>query len=186
MLRFYSLPYFDGEFLWEIDKWNGNLTKSKHPLKNNLVLPNKIIKALYFINHPYEIKWESIPCSYIITTNCKNKINDFDKLFFSLGNKRFFLSVLYSCFNSVKFKTTRETFSYIASLPNYIYGSENCLQRCLLAAKISASFKKNGTLFIGAELSSLNMHAWIIELDEQPDFEDRVWINYIPLLAITF
>jgi len=30
------------------------------------------------------------------------------------------------------------------------------------------------------------MHAWIIENNSQPDFEDRAWINYRPLLAITF
>jgi len=41
-------------------------------------------------------------------------------------------------------------------------------------------------LFIGAEIATYNMHAWIIEDNEQPDFEDRVWINYRPLLAITF
>jgi hypothetical protein len=60
------------------------------------------------------------------------------------------------------------------------------LQRCLLAAKISSSFKKNGVLFIGFSSSIKDMHAWIIEGNIQPDFDDRVWINYKPLLAITF
>jgi hypothetical protein len=56
----------------------------------------------------------------------------------------------------------------------------------LTVAKCSNSFKKNGVIFIGAHLPLKDMHAWIIEGNHQPDNEDRQWINYVPLMAITY
>ena len=48
------------------------------------------------------------------------------------------------------------------------------------------NFKKNGVLFIGAQLPLKSLHAWIIEDNFQPDRDDRQWINYRPLLALTY
>lgn len=59
-----------------------------------------------------------------------------------------------------------------------------CLQRSLLVAKVSQSFKERGVIFVGASLHTGDMHAWIIEDGEQPDAEDRDWVNYRPLLAL--
>ncbi len=186
MLRFYSLPFHDGNFLWEISALNGSLLRSEHPSFKRKKLPLKLEKALESINYPYQIKWDFSPSLSEISTINKNKIDKYNRFFFTLSNNRFFLSIFYSLINVKIFQTTREAFSYISTLPNHKYGSENCFQRSLLAAKISASFKKSGVIFIGAEISTYNMHAWIIEDNEQPDFEDRVWINYKPLLAITY
>ena len=186
MLRFRKLPYHDGNFLWEISSMNGSLLRSEHPSFKIKELPVKVIQALECINHPYQIKWHHTPLIREISIEDKLKIDKFNRFFFNLNNNRFFLSVIYSFINARKFQTTREAFSYISTLPDHKYGSENCFQRSLLAAKTSASFQKKGVLFIGAELATFNMHAWIIEDNEQPDFEDRVWINYRPLLAITF
>jgi hypothetical protein len=61
-----------------------------------------------------------------------------------------------------------------------------CLQRCLSVAKTSSSFQKSGVIFIGALLPLREMHAWIIEDGQQPDNEDRDWINFTPLLALCF
>jgi hypothetical protein len=186
MLRFYSLPYFDGNFAWEISCISGSLLTSEHPSLKAKKLSNRVIQALGYVNNPFQIKWDSSPEIKKISLFHKNKIGGYNEFFFRLSNNQFFLSILYSYLNSAKFQTTKDAFAYISTLPSHKYGSENCFQRCLLAAKISASFKSNGVLFIGAETASLNMHAWIIEGNEQPDLEDRVWINYRPLLAITF
>jgi hypothetical protein len=186
MLRFYRLPYYEDNFLWEISPVNGSLLRSEHPSFKIKKLPLKVKKALESINYPYQIKWDYLPSIREISSLDKKKIDKYNRLFFKLSNNKFILSILYSFVNAKKFQTTRETFSYISTLPSHKYGSENCFQRSLLAAKISASFKKKGVLFIGAEIATYNMHAWIIEDNEQPDFEDRVWINYRPLLAITF
>ena len=59
-----------------------------------------------------------------------------------------------------------------------------CLQRSLLVAKVSRSFETRGVIFIGATLHTGDMHAWIIEDNEQPDADDRDWVNYRPLLAL--
>jgi len=186
VLRFHKLPYHDGNSLWEISPRNGSLLRSEHPSFKIKELPLKVIQSIECINHPYQIKWHYTPLIREISPEDIIKIDKYNRLFFKLTNNRFFLSIIYSFVNAKKFQTTREAFSYISTLPNHKYGSENCFQRSLLAAKISASFKKKGVLFIGAELATYNMHAWIIEDNEQPDFEDRVWINYRPLLAITF
>lgn len=150
-------------------------------------MPANVVQALEKVNHPFQTQWSHLPCHREISNFDKLKIDRYNRILFQLTNKRFVLSILFSCVSAKKFQTTREAFSYISSLPSHEYGSENCFQRSLLAAKISASFKKNkGVLFIGAELATFNMHAWIIEGKEQPDFQDRVWINYRPLLAIVF
>lgn len=186
MLRFHRLPYHDGNFLWEISPRNGSLLRSEHPSFKTKELPVKVTQAIECINYPYQIKWQHISLFSEISKDDKIKIDKYNRFFFKLSNNRFFLSIIYSFLNVKIFQTTREAFSYISTLPNHKYGSENCFQRSLLAAKISASFKKKGVLFIGAELATYSMHAWIIEDKEQPDLEDRVWINYRPLLAITF
>ena len=186
MLRLHKILYNDGRFSWEISSIKGSLMRSEHFLINKELFSEKINEALLLINNPYELKWTSKPINYSLDLKAFNKINNYNKFLFSLGNKNFLLSILYSTIGNKYFDTTKDAFSYISKLENHEYGSENCFQRCLLAAKISRSFKNFGVIFIGAELSTFNMHAWIIENKTQPDFGDRVWINYRPLLAITF
>lgn len=185
MLRFYKLNHIEDNFNYEINIFTGNLLKSELLSLKNQKIPKKVANALYYINYPFELNWCSIPKFKNLTTKHRKQINIQNKKNFWLG-KNFFFSILYSFINRSKFSSTSEAFSYISTLKNHHRGSENCLQRCLLAAKISSSFKKNGVLFIGFSSSIKDMHAWIIEGNIQPDFDDRVWINYKPLLAITF
>jgi hypothetical protein len=186
MLRLHKIPYFDGKFTWEINSINGSLMKSEHFHSKNKSYSDKLNSAFYYIDNPYELNWSSEPNKFNIELKKIKEINNYNKILFSLGNKNFIISILYSTIGKKYFETTTDSFSYISNLKDHQYGSENCFQRTLLAAKISKSFKKNGVIFIGAELSTFNMHAWIIENNIQPDLEDRVWINYRPLLAITF
>jgi hypothetical protein len=62
--------------------------------------------------------------------------------------------------------------------------NELCLPRALFAASTSKSFYKKGYLYIGVFLPSRAMHAWIIENDTQPDFQDDIWICYNPVLVM--
>ena len=82
------------------------------------------------------------------------------------------------------FEKTNEAITYINSLPPQVELKHRlCLQRAFLSSKISKSFIKEGVIFIGAFLPTGDMHAWIIENGVQPDFDDRGWVNYRPLLA---
>lgn len=106
-------------------------------------------------------------------------------VFFKLGNQRFLRSILYASRSEGIFPNTNLAFSAVSQLPGHKNSlNDRCFQRSLLAAKSSMSFSQNGVLFIGAEFSTGEMHAWIIENGEQPDPDDRTWINYRPLLAI--
>jgi hypothetical protein len=102
----------------------------------------------------------------------------------SLGNKNFFASLLYARLKMPIFNTTSQAMAAIALIDDEKKNRESrCLQRCLLAIKTSRSFDGQGVLFIGAMLETLEMHAWIIEAGNQPDHEDRSWINHRPLVA---
>jgi hypothetical protein len=81
------------------------------------------------------------------------------------------------------FDSTEQAISKITELYFADAGSD-CLQKTLLAAKTSRSFASDGVLFIGANLPTGHMHAWIIEKNTQPDPVDRHWISYQPLFAI--
>jgi len=114
-----------------------------------------------------------------------NLLENINQRFFSLGNRRFLASIIYSSLGSRIFENTKIAFSAIAKLPGHMDSlNDRCFQRSLLAAKTSLSFSRHGVLLIGAEFSSGEMHAWIIENGEQPDPDDRTWINFRPLLAI--
>ena len=82
------------------------------------------------------------------------------------------------------FDNTNEAITYINSLPPQVeFKHQLCLQRAFLSSKISRGFIDNGVIFIGAFLPTGDMHAWIIENGKQPDYDDRGWVNYRPLLA---
>ena len=101
-----------------------------------------------------------------------------------IGNNRFYMTRLYSSIKSLMFEKTNEAITYINSLPPQVELKHRlCLQRAFLSSKISKSFIKEGVIFIGAFLPTGDMHAWIIENGVQPDFDDRGWVNYRPLLA---
>lgn len=183
---FFLLPYQDESgFWWYISPWSGSLIRSpSKPALNKI--PKKIISAIESCNNPYECQWNPEKQTTDLKTHSLLTANKFDKRFFLLGNSLFYFSVLYSKIHRPIVSSSKEAFSLISELPSHRDSiADKCLQRSLLAAKISASFPSSGVIFIGAEISSGEMHAWIIENNCQPDFEDRSWINYRPLLAIT-
>lgn len=96
----------------------------------------------------------------------------------------FYAAILYASVPAICFQKSSDAF---ASL-NQLHENEtcdSCLEKCLAIAKCSASFREKGVLFIGAHLPLEAMHAWVIEDGHQPDEEDRQWVNFQPLFAIT-
>ncbi len=186
MLRFHKIPFFDGQFHWQISPLTGSLIKSEHLFYKSCTYNTKLKKLLYLIKNPYEVDWNSNRLEVSVIDEKRLKIEAYNRKLFTLGNNRFLRSIFFAYQQRGIFDDSNSAFSYISNYKEYDYGSDNCLQRCLLVAKTSKSFKKNGAIFIGAMLSTYEMHSWIIEKDSQPDFQDRVWINYRPLLAITF
>lgn len=180
---------YNGRYFF-ISPITGNLCVGNQPLSKKTI-PQLIKKALDYCENPYtlnstnfierKISLNSVPA------NSANRIDRINKNFLWLGNRNFLVSSIYSSFQNPFFESTIDAFDYISQMEIHKekFG-ELCLQRALLAAKISKSFKKNGVIFIGATLPTFNMHAWIIEGDIQPDREDRIWVMYQPLLALYF
>lgn len=184
-MRFHKIPYSDGINEYTISPFSGSLLKSH--ILSKVINNNSISSKIELINNPYDLEWTYKKTNPFISLSDKRDLKKFSELIFKTTALNFFCSIVYSRFQHYIFETSRDAFSYLCqNFPEYSYGQENCLQRCLLVAKSSKSFKKNGAIFVGAELTTCNMHAWIIENRSQPDPEDRVWINYKPLLAITF
>lgn len=185
-MNFKILPYeFEGSYYF-ISPLTGNLIESKKKVSTpNL---NQNIKCAEKLNNePYTLN----PLTHSIDTKIYKKkiekVSQYNRVLMKLGNSKFFLSCMYSRFRKPIFENTTLAFDHISKIDIHKeMKGKLCLQRSLLAAKTSKSFKKNGVLFIGAQLPTGVMHAWIIEDKKQPDRQDREWIMYKPLLAITF
>jgi hypothetical protein len=185
-MRRASLPHRqDGEW-WFISPWSGSLFRSALPpvWAESENLSPRVEAALAICNEPYSCRWSPDLDHPHITIRKNLHLNWLAKFFIFLGNERFFLSTTCADYNLGLFDTTRQAFAAISALQGLSWSDDACLQRSLLAAMTSRSFVSLGVLFVGAELSTGEMHAWIIENGEQPDSEDRSWINYRPLLAI--
>ena len=59
-----------------------------------------------------------------------------------------------------------------------------CLPRSVFIATTSRRFKQHGTLFIGAFLPTVRMHAWVVEDGMPADSFDNQWIYYRPVLML--
>jgi len=185
-MKFTILPHFYEGKSYYISPFSGNLI-----LNENKLTPSKfnhnIIQALTFCDNPYLLKTlKNIPKNDL-NNNLISELSKMNNRLMFINNKRFLLSCIYSSFQNCLYENTIEAYDNIENLEIHkLNKGKLCLQRALLAAKTSNSFKKNGVLLIGATLPTWNMHAWIIEDNFQPDREDRMWIMYRPLLAIQY
>ena len=188
MLRSYSLGRCYLESGWVIHPLSGSLLKGDTA---DLVsfqskkIPKIVSNALIKCENPFLLKPPSdspLESSFVHSSTIKRNFNFFS----SIKKINFYLSVLFAGLFSIKsIGPSREIFSEINSFEEDLKFNA-CLVKCLTVATCSSSFKKNGVLFIGAHLPLQDMHAWIIEENEQPDQFDREWINYVPLMAITY
>jgi hypothetical protein len=186
MLRVVSLPYFQDDHWWYISRWSGSLFSSDYLPPFAQGSPSqKVRNALATCDNPLTCRWSSRHESPRSGSFDEVRLARMNRRFFQLGNRRFLASILYAGWGAGIFSSSRLAFSAVAQLTGHKDSpNDRCLQRSLLVAKSSKSFRCSGVLFIGAEFSTGEMHAWIIEDGEQPDQEDRTWINYRPLLAI--
>jgi hypothetical protein len=184
MLKVFKLLYKYHENFYEISPLSGDLLQfSNHTRRNVVNIPYQVTNALKFCDNPYLCQYPNV--AYFNNDEKFLKIKSFHKNFMNLGNRNYFLTMLYSSLRKPLFENTVEAFSYISKIPEQVNnGNKLCLQRSFMALKTSKSFQENkGVLFIGALLPSGTMHAWIIEKGFQPDIPDRDWILYKPLLA---
>lgn len=187
-MRHVKIPYFDGEYYYEINPFTGNLIRHKNKICSKS-FPKKVIEALFICDNPYLINPHQLDIvESTLDPHEINKLKRMHKMFMKIGNKRFYLSLIYSKIKKDLFDNTKLALRSISmNITDQIERrNELCLQRSLLALKISKSFKHSGVLFIGASLPTGNMHAWIIESNCNPDHQDREWIMYRPLLAFYY
>lgn len=184
-LKHIALPYYDKDIVWSICPYTGSLLKGsaeKKPNQENI--PLKVFQALEYCNQPYLcIVNNKIEISSS-NVNLTSKLTKMHDRLLKIGNNRFYMTRLYSSLKNLMFENTNEAITYINSLPPQVeFKHQLCLQRAFLSSKISRGFIENGVIFIGAFLPTGDMHAWIIENGKQPDYDDRGWVNYRPLLA---
>lgn len=185
-MRRVIFPYWrDGEW-WFISPWSGSLFRSSERPCDYAYgrIISKVEEAINICDKPYSCHWNPD-----VDRHDSERLQDFalsqlGRIFILLGNRRFRLATSLAGFNVGIYETTRDAFIAISGLHGLSGSDDRCLQRSLLAAMVSKSFIKSGVVLIGAELSTGEMHAWIIENGAQPDPEDRSWINYRPLLAL--
>jgi len=187
-MKYIKIPYNNGEFQYEIHPYWGDLMEYR-PEPKTSVLPKKVSNALILCDKPYSLRIIDMQVELLkIEHDVCSKLKRMHKILMLLGNNRFYVSLLYSKFRNSLFDNTQTAFKFIANCVTDQIEKRNelCFQRCLLAIKTSRSFKESGVLFIGASLPTGNMHAWIIESNCNPDFQDREWIMYRPLLAFYY
>lgn len=151
-----------------------------------LVSVPKVVRALKYCDNPFLCLQNHTAATKLnVDSRSVKKLTQMHRIFRLIGSHHFYLSTLYARIQCGIFANTTDAMVAIANLPSIRESRHRlCLQKTLLAIKTSKSFKKSGVLFIGAKLPTCDMHAWIIEDGVQPDVEDRIWINFRPLLAI--
>lgn len=186
MLRPYLLPILYRDHWWYISPITGSLIKTKKApvAQHGRHLPRLISAALLHCEDPYLCRWDPKPITVRLEKPNERRLSTFNRMFLRLGNRRFFLSILYAGISHHLFENTQHAMGAISMMQEHaLRRDELCLPRTLLAAKTSKTFQQKGVIFIGALITTGDMHAWIIEDGRQPDPEDRFWINFRPLLA---
>ena len=188
MLRTYSLGRCYLESGWVIHPLSGSLLKvdiADLASFQSKKIPKIVTDALIKCENPFLLN----PPSDFLLNSCfiqSSAVKRNFHFFSSIKKINFYLSVLLAgLFSRKGLGSSRDIFSVINSFEEDLRFNA-CLVKCLTVAMCSSSFKKNGVLFIGAHLPLQDMHAWVIEENDQPDEGDRQWINYVPLMAITY
>lgn len=172
---------------WAIAPLTGSLVRYEHKPRASVIdrRPALVTEALSFVDAPFSCRspWPAPPVD--VDEPTLDRLQRKHARLRAIGNRRFLLSLAYAGISRPLFASTRQAMAAVAKIPAQQEDRTSlCLQRSLLAASVSQSFAVRGVIFIGANVRTGDMHAWIIEDGEQPDAEDRIWINYRPLLAL--
>ena len=186
-MKIFPISIEDRGFFWTLCPFTGNLLKYKTLPHLKSKPPAKISEALTVCDDPYKCYMSAEVSAGSFSKQTQFLLERMHSRLQLIGNKRFFLSRLYASMRQPLFGTTQSALNAISKLPAQQECRDKlCLQRSLLAIKVSRSFPITGVFFIGVQLATLEMHAWIIEDQSQPDYEDRSWINYRPILAMSY
>lgn len=171
---------------WHINAITGSLIKdSVLDEVDEASLNPKILNALESCKNPFLLSSSLAHQQNCPDHSLKQKLRQPKFILDMLSKKWLFLSLAYASNQNILFDDSISAFNCVNSIyPNGV--GENCLQKSLLVAKTSKSFKESGVIFLGANLPTGHMHSWIIENNIQPDITDRHWISYQPLMAIHF
>lgn len=184
-MKVFPISIKDRGCFWTLCPFTGRLLKYKKQPRLLPKLPAKILEALSCCDDPFQCNWHVKPSAECFCDQTQVLLELMHRRLLSIGNTRFMLARLYAGIRRPLFETTEGAMTAISKLADQRERRDKlCLQRSLLAMKVSRSFPETGVLFIGAQLATLDMHAWIIENQSQPDHQDRSWINYRPILAI--
>jgi len=188
LLKAFSIPRVTFGSGWAIHPLTGNLFRfNEEKLKyfESKNIPSIVTKALQHCDQPYTLSPSSSLQKKQIDRKKLGEIDKYLNNLIKIGNTNFMMSRIYASFKKRLFLNTTESMQTLSYLDKDKL-EYRCLQRCLCAAKTSSSFENSGVIFVGALLPLREMHAWIIEDGQQPDNEDRDWINFTPLLALCF
>jgi len=188
VLKYYSLTstYLDSG--WAIHPLSGSLLRfdqKRIEAFKSVNIPLKVTEALHYCENPYRLTPSTMSRSDL-DVGQNEKLKSIYRNLSWLRKRNFFCTVFYAGINQPLYSDSTCAMDALSNLLPQYNSAESCLQRSLTVAKTSKNFKKNGVLFIGAQLPLKSLHAWIIEDNVQPDRHDRQWINYKPLLALTF
>jgi hypothetical protein len=180
------LPTFSHGYYWEISGVTGSLLRFHERSKEKKIKSKEIVSALELVNNPFSC-YKPKAIDFDVPQCLKDDLNVMHNRLLKISSSRFMTSLIYANIRREIFDTTEQAFSVISKIDSQTKNRDKlCLQRSLLAAKTSKSFKDKGVLFVGAQIPTKDMHAWIIEDGGQPDYEDRNWVNFRPLLAVRF
>lgn len=73
---------------------------------------------------------------------------------------------------------------YYSVFPSMKQQQTLCLPRALFIATTSQRFRQHGTLFVGAFLPTVRMHAWVVEDRMPADCFDNQWIYFRPVMML--
>jgi len=174
---------------YTIRPWQGSLIRYKDSSDRRLfktwgTIPAKVTENLLVCDQPF-LAQLSAQSDWEASTDEISALQGYYSMMEKIGANRFAFLRIFSGFKVPLFETTAQALDAISCLPNEKQNyTKTCLIRSLIAAKVSKSFSQKGVIFIGASLPLGEMHAWVMEDQNNPDPLDRSWINYQPLLAL--
>ena len=137
------------------------------------------------VNNPYIIgnrknsdKWGEVRHSWVI--------KKYAKILTWLCANCYPLATLFLHFRLKTFHDAGDaSMFYYSVFPDMKKQNTLCLPRAFFIATTSHRFKAHGTLFIGAFLPTVRMHAWVMEDGTPADNYDNQWIYYRPVMILS-
>jgi hypothetical protein len=182
-MRWFSLPIIERENFYFMCPRTGTLMQSHDEEVGKIdPLPKKLKVALRLCNQPYSMR--SSPASLHDSHKCSERQKMIAQRMLYISRINLFLARQYASYSKPFFNRSSDAIKFFHEATPSSDRSKLCLPRSLFAAKTSKSFNDTGVILIGVFLPSRQMHAWIIEDEQQADPLDNIWHLYRPVAAI--